>query len=149
MTMHRDSETNCRARRKTKRRRFLFAKRREVTLSMICFVFIVISGGCTSSGTFPHASNTQVDLSKGNYRVVKANAIGSSSGFKLFMFIPIVAPRYSKAMSRLQQKAGVEEGKAQAIVNVAQEKTSLYLLLFSIPKLTVRADIIEFTDSGT
>ncbi|MHC4121065.1 MAG: DUF6567 family protein [Planctomycetota bacterium] len=146
MTIHQNSNAKRKVRRETKGRCFVPAKRGKAALSIICLVLIVVSSGCTSSGTFPHESSTRVDLSRGNYRVVKANAVGSSSGFKLLMFIPIVAPKYNKAMGRLQKKAGVAEGTSQAIVNVAQEKSSLYLLLFSIPKITVRADIIEFTD---
>lgn len=115
-------------------------------LGVVCLVLIVVSFGCTSSGTFPSTSSTSVDLSQKNYRVVKANAVGSSSGFKLFMFIPIVPTRYSTAMSNLQKQAGIAEGTAQAMVNVTQEESSIYLLLFSIPKLTVRAEIIEFTN---
>lgn len=145
MTMHRVSDIDSKKRPRTKTRRFASAKR-EVALTVICLVLIVASFGCTSSGAFPSTSNTSVHLSKNNYRVVKANAVGSSSGFKLFMFIPIAPTRYSTAMSNLQKQAGVAEGKAQAMVNVTQEESSLYLLLFSIPKLTVRADIIEFTD---
>ena len=146
MTIHQISDTRWKNRRETKGQRFVPEKRRKAALSIICLVLIAVSSGCTSSGTFPHESSTRVDLSRGNYRVVKANAVGSSSGFKLFMFIPIVSPKYNKAMWRLQKKAGVAEGTAQAIVNVSQERGSIYLLLFSIPKITVRADIIEFTD---
>jgi len=107
-------------------------------------VFLAV--GCTSTGTFPQTSGTQVDLSKKNFHIVKANAIGKSSGFELFGFIPFAQPTYSEAMSDLYEKAGVTEGKAQTLTNVTQERSSLYLLLFSIPTLTVRADVIEFTE---
>jgi uncharacterized protein DUF6567 len=91
------------------------------------------------------ATGTRIDLSRANYRVVRSNLTGTSYGFSLFGFIPIVAPTYSAAMSGLYERAnGLEEGKAQALVNVVQERSQLYLLLFSIPKLTVRADVIEF-----
>lgn len=145
MTTHQDSNKSSQ-RRRGRNRLGLRAVQRQVALCAICIAVIVAASGCTSSGTFPSTSATQVDLSKNNYRVVKANAVGSSSGFKLFMFIPIVPTRYSTAMSNLQKQAGVAEGRAQAMVNVTQEESSLYLLLFSIPKLTVRADIIEFTE---
>lgn len=145
MKTHQDSGSTSKDGRWRRRLGFMPA-RREVALIVVCLVLICVSCGCTSSGSFPSTSATQVDLSRNNYRVVKANAVGTSSGFKLFMFIPIVPPRYSDAMSDLNKKAGVAEGKAQAMVNVTQEESSLYLLLFSIPKLTVRADIIEFTD---
>jgi hypothetical protein len=78
--------------------------------------------------------------------VVKANAIGTSSGFKLFCFIPFAAPTYNEAMSNLYKEAGITEGRAQTLTNVTQENSNLYLLLFSIPKLTIRADVIEFTE---
>ena len=38
------------------------------------------------------------------------------------------------------------EGKSTALANVAQDKSTVYLILFSIPKITVTADIIEFID---
>ena len=129
------------------RRRMKFPTHRPgVLLASACLLVTLLAVGCTSTGTFPQTSGRQVDLSRKNFRVVKANAIGSSSGFKLLGFIPFAAPTYSKAMSQLYQKAGLTEGKAQTLTNVTQERSSLYLLLFSIPKLTIRADIIEFTE---
>lgn len=145
MAMQQDVSTDLESGRRSKRSRLVFVKW-AVALSAVCLVLIVGSSGCTSSGKYSATSETRVDLTKANYRVVKANAVGSSSGFKLFMVIPIVPTRYTTAMGRLQEQAGVTEGTAQAVVNVAQEQSSLYLLLFSIPKLTIRADIIEFTD---
>jgi hypothetical protein len=121
-------------------------RRRSVQVASVCLLAVFLAAGCTSTGTFPQTSGTQVDLSRKNFRVVKANAMGSSSGFKLFGFIPFSAPTYSEAMSHLYKKAGVTEGKAQTLTNVTQERSSLYLVLFSIPKLTIRADVIEFTE---
>ena len=143
---HRDSGTDRTDGRRRNGWLAWIPARREALLIATSLALIVASSGCTSSGTFPSTSSTSVDLSQANYRVVKSNAVGKSSGFKLFMFIPIVPTRYSKAMSDLQSQAGIAEGTAQAMVNVTQEESSLYLLLFSIPTLTVRADIIEFTE---
>ena len=114
------------------------------TIVILCTITI-IAVGCSSVGTFPHSTGTNVDLSKGNYRVVKANAVGTSSGFRLLGLIPLSSPRYTAAMSDMYKKAGLEEGKAQALVNVSQERSTAYLILFSIPRLTIRADIVEFT----
>jgi hypothetical protein len=119
---------------------------RNAALTAVCLLVLLLAVGCTSTGTFPQTSATQVDLSRKNFHIVKANAIGSSSGFELFGFIPFSAPTYTRAMADLYEKAGVTEGKAQTLTNVTQERSSLYLLLFSIPKLTVRADVIEFTE---
>ncbi len=123
-------------------------KRILAKLYLLFGILAIVAVGCTSVGTFPHTTGTQVDLSKGNYRIVKANAIGESSGFSLLGFIPFKSPRYTAAMSNLYEKAGLEEGKAQALVNVTQERSTMYLVLFSIPKLTVRADVVEFIDAG-
>jgi hypothetical protein len=120
-------------------------RKRSVRVVSLCLL-VTFLAGCSSTGTFPQTSGTQVDLSRKNFRVVKANAVGSSTGFKLFGFIPFAAPRYTTAMSHLYKKAGIAEGKAQTLTNVTQERSNLYLVLFSLPKLTVRADIIEFTE---
>jgi hypothetical protein len=121
-----------------------------VAMKRICLSIIIICAfvvGCsTARGTFPSSSGTQVDLSKKNYRVVRANAVGESSGFRLLGIIPFASPRYTRAMTDLYSKIGMTEGKAHALVNVVQERSNLYLVLFSIPKLTVRADVIEFLD---
>lgn len=109
-------------------------------------VILAFLTGCASVGSFPHTSATTVDLTRNNYRIVKSNAIGESHGFRLLGLIPFASPTYTGAMSDLYSKAGVAEGKAQALANVTQEQSSIYLILFSIPKVTVRADIVEFID---
>jgi len=112
---------------------------------LILGVLLLFLMGCsTAFGTFPHSTTTQVDLTKPNYRVTKVNAIGKSTGFNLLCFIPIVSPKYTTAMEDLYSKAGVSEGKSTALVNVIQERTDLFLVVFSIPKLIIRAEIIEF-----
>jgi hypothetical protein len=95
----------------------------------------------------PILTTTAVDLYKKNYKIVKANAIGSSVGFSLLGLFTFVSPGYEEAITRLYRSAGITEGKAQAIVNVVHENTSPYFILFALPKITVRADIIEFIDT--
>jgi hypothetical protein len=111
-------------------------------------ILLLAFGGCSGKGVFKVSSGTQVDLSRKNYRVVKSNAVGTSSGFRLLGIIPFASPSYTSAMSDLYKDAKVQDGSANALVNVTQEESGLYLILFSIPKLTVRADIIEFTDES-
>lgn len=112
----------------------------------IAALSLLLAVGCASSGTLPYGTGTNVDLSRKNYKVVKSNAIGESSGFALLGIIPIVSPTYPVAMSNLYKNANISEGSATALANVSQERSSVYLILFSIPKLTVRADVIEFLD---
>ncbi len=123
---------------------------RHVMKQMLLYVAalsVLLLNACSSRGSFPHNSGTTVDLSRKNYRIVKPNAIGTSSGFRLLGIIPLAAPSYTSAMSDLYKNARIREGSATALVNISEEESGLYLILFSIPKLTVRADIIEFTDS--
>jgi len=101
--------------------------------------------GCASSGDFRQSTGTDVSLRGNNYKVVKAGAKGQSIGFYLFGIIPIVSPNYADAKSNLYKSVGEPlEGRSVALANQTQDKSNLYLLLFSIPKIVVTADIIEF-----
>lgn len=90
--------------------------------------------------------STQVQLVGNNYRVLQTNVVAKSGGFKLLGFITIRSPSYVKAVSRLYAKAQVEEGSPQAFANVVYETGGMNLILFSLPKVRIRADLVEFTD---
>ena len=90
-------------------------------------------------------NSTHVTLMENNFRIIETNVIGKSRGFKLFGFITFKSASHTKAMSRLYEKAQVEPGHPQALANVVRESSSTYLILFSLPKVTIRADLIEFT----
>jgi hypothetical protein len=91
-------------------------------------------------------STTAVQLTSRNYRIVKTNAVGSDWGINLLGLIPLVSPDYVKVVKELYEAGGVAEGKPQAIVNVVQQQTSPYFILFSIPRITIRADVVEFKE---
>jgi len=99
-----------------------------------------------SGGSSQVLTTTTVKLSRQNYKIVKANVIGDSVGFSLLGLVTLKSPEYADAITKLYQSAGVSEGKAQALVNVALEHSSTYFILFTLPKVTVRADVIEFTE---
>jgi len=102
---------------------------------------------CTSTGNMSQSTGTSVSLQGNNYKVLKAGAKGESSGFSLLGFIPIISPNFADAKSNLYQSVnGSLEGKPVALANQTQDRSSLYLFLFSIPKLTITADVVEFTD---
>jgi hypothetical protein len=107
-----------------------------------------LSGLIPGPGGAQVLTTTTVNLSKQNYKVVKANAIGDSVGFSLLDIFTFKSPSYDEAITRLYQSAGISEGKAQTIVNVVHEHSSDYYILFALPKITVRADTIEFTDGA-
>ena len=92
-------------------------------------------------------SGTQVKLSQPNFRLVRADIVGSSTGFKLLGIFTFKSPEYAEAITRLYKKAGISIGKAQTLVNVVYEQTQSYFILFSLPKITVRADLVEFRES--
>jgi len=101
-----------------------------------------LKGGEKESGVL---HSTQVQLVGNNYRVLQTNIVVKSGGFKLLGFITIKSPSYVKAMSRLYAKAQVEEGQPQAFANVVYETGGMNLIVFSLPKIRIRADLVEFT----
>jgi len=106
------------------------------------------------SGLIPAANGTHilttttVNLSRKNFKIVKANAFGSSVGFSFLGIFSLNSPSYEEALTQLYRFADVSEGKSQALVNVMHEQTSTYFILFALPKITVCADVIEFTDDA-
>lgn len=107
-----------------------------------------LSGLIPSPGGTQVLTTTTVNLSKQNYKIVKANATGNSVGFSFLGLFTLKSPGYEEAITQLYRSARVSEGKAQAIVNLVHEHSSTYFILFALPKITVRADVIEFTDGA-
>jgi outer membrane PBP1 activator LpoA protein len=105
--------------------------------------------GCSAHMHVPNETmGTSVNLSRNNYKVIKAAARGDSSGFNLLGIIPLASPSYANAKTALYKS--VQEplnGKAVALANQMEERHGTYLILFSIPTLTLTADVIEFTDT--
>jgi len=113
----------------------------------VVLALAVMAVGCTSTGgRYDTQQATRVDLTNANYRVIKSGAVGRSYGFRLFGFIPFSSPSYAKAMNKVRRQAPME-GKATAITNVTQDSAIIWCLLFTLPKLTVTADIVEFTQA--
>jgi hypothetical protein len=100
-----------------------------------------------SAGGAQISAGTEVRLSQPNFRLVRADIVGSSTGFKLLGIFTFKSPAYAEVITRLYKNAGVSIGKAQTLVNVVYEQTQPYFILFSLPKITVRADLVEFRES--
>lgn len=113
--------------------------------AFLIVLFMLVGCGAPRQLTHRSESEAKIDLSKGNYSYVVADATGSSMGVKLLGIIPIIQPSYINAMSNLYKKAGIQKGKAYGVLNIYQEESSIYLIIISLPKVRVRADIIEFT----
>ena len=117
---------------------------------LLLITFLVY--GCVSSGgagRMMQSTETGVVLKESNYKMLKAGAEGSSYGFSLFGFIPIASPSYANAKKALY--ASVKEpleGRPVALANQTEDHKTLYLILFSIPRITLSADVVEFNPAS-
>ena len=81
------------------------------------------------------------------FKVIKARATGTSYGLKLLGFIPIVHPNYTKATRQVYESTGISfEGRSVALANQTIERVGNYFIVFSVPRVTVAADVVEFVD---
>jgi hypothetical protein len=119
---------------------------------------IAVTSGCAALATLPLSSlipsggqgptiynTTQVRIEQRNFQVIKTNVVGTSKGFSLFGLITIVPARLTTAVNRFYVKAGMQPGQPQTLANLMTEQNSSFYLLFGIPRVTIRADVIEFT----
>jgi hypothetical protein len=121
-------------------------------MKKIAFLLLVaFICGCTASrGVMREQTTTGVSLSKNNYTIVKAGAKGESWGFYLLGFIPIVSPNFADAKADLYNTTNEKlEGRSIALANQTQDESFLYFVLFSIPKITITADVVEFKEEQT
>ena len=120
-----------------------------VTLGMI---LLCLATGCSTTRVTNNASSTQtqIDLNHANYRMIKAGAEGRSYGFRFLLgIIPITAPNTAAARADLYNHVGESvTGKSVALINVTEDRSTTWLLLFSIPKLVITGDVVEFTGEG-
>lgn len=113
---------------------------------------LIIMIGCSSSmgGKMPQSTATSVLLKEKNYKTIKMGAKGTSIGFRLLGILPITSPNYAEAKADLYENLGTAdlEGRPIALANQTEDTSSLYLILFSIPKIVVTADVVEFIDTN-
>ena len=109
---------------------------------------MLITTGCSSTRVENNSPSTQteVSLSRGNYKMIQPGAMGSSYGFRFFLgIIPITAPSTAAARSDLYRSVGQSlEGRSVALINVTEDRSTTWLLLFSIPKVVITGDVVEF-----
>jgi hypothetical protein len=106
-----------------------------------------ILAGCTATGRFDGVNDTQAVLARKNFRIVKANVEGTSTGFTLLGVISLTPPTRAAAVAHLWASSGLQPvGGAYALANLAVDESNGYFILFSTPAVTVRADIVEFTE---
>ena len=101
----------------------------------------------SGSGQASVLTRTEVHLAQRNYRVVRTNVAGTSRGFALLGLISVKPPNAIEAFARLYEAGGISEGNALALINVLQQSSAPYFILFSLPEITFRADVVEFVDT--
>jgi hypothetical protein len=108
---------------------------------------------------------TNVQLSTGNYRFVARSIAGEAkagyilgASFGLGMYAQVIGiarvsgvkALYKAAMDDLWQKYeakhGSVEGKKLALINIRYDVEALNLFVYTEPRITIQADVIEFTE---
>ena len=126
--------------------------RPSVLVVAALFAAMIMGAGCASSRVENKtpSTQTQVNLSRGNYKVIKAGAVGRSYGFRFLLgIIPIAAPNTAAARADLYRSCGqAMNGNSVALVNVMEDRSTTWLLLFSVPKLVITGDVVEFNQEN-
>jgi hypothetical protein len=121
--------------------------------------------GCLTSGAFLSGHVTDVQLSKANYAIIATDVHGSATAGYLFGVSASMGMSAStfglvrvQGDGRLYQAAladlwdnveaeyGEINGQSLALVNVRYDVDALNLLVYTHPTLTVRADVVAFTE---
>lgn len=116
------------------------------------FVFLLVIGGlvsCTSRhhSAFAERAIKPADLINVKYRMLKAGAVGESTGFK-FAWIPFASPTEGEAkrdmLDRLKREGIDTTGKNIAFTNALSDKGGFgFIGLIGAPTITLTADVIE------
>lgn len=133
-------------------------------------VFLVVSlaaqlAGCATSGVFPAATVTQVALQEDNYALVATNVEGEATAAYIFgvsasLFTEMrtvalfriegTGYLYAEALEdfwrNFEAAHGTAEGRSLALVNVRYDSDALNLIVYTRPRVVIRADVIEFED---
>jgi hypothetical protein len=122
-------------------------KRKSVLLFGALCAAILITTGCASTRVDSNPSTqTEVTLTHANYKMLQAGAEGRSYGFRFLLgIIPIAAPSTADARADLYHNVGQSvNGRSVALINVTEDRSTTWLLLFSIPKIVITGDVVEF-----
>ncbi len=121
--------------------------------------------GCATGGMFVSGNVTDVQLQKGNFKIVARDVSGEAqAGYLLGASFSVGATTNSFALIRIsgtgmlykealqnlwksyESANGPVEGKKLALVNVRYDSEALNLFLYTQPRLVIRADVVEFTE---
>ena len=137
--------------------------KKGLVMSVVMGVVAALTS-CSTSSVNETVASASVRLDQANYRVVATQVKGSSVGFHLATALPtnmsdlsaalqggplggfpVKSASEARAVEELYQNIGDQRNRAMALINIRKEVSGLNLILFSFPKVTVSADVIEFT----
>lgn len=123
----------------------------------------VLLTGCASSGMFPSAHLTEVHLADGDFRVVATSVSGEAqAGYLVGVSAALYTEMRTVALARVsgtgqlysdaiqdlwrnfEAENGPVAGRRLALVNVRFDSEALNLLVYTRPRVFVRADVVEF-----
>lgn len=132
---------------------------------LIVAALTLTTTGCVSTGSFLSANVTSVELSESNYEIVATDVAGEATAGYILGFSAGSGPQMGTfALARVQGEGalyrealrnlwdtfraehGEVEGRDLALVNVRFDGDALNLLLYTRPTVSVRADVIAFTE---
>lgn len=121
--------------------------------------------GCASSGAFNTANITEVQLAEDNFEIVATNVSGeASAGYLLGISSGFYGQMQTAALARVsgsgmiygeavadlwenfENEHGPVAGRNLALVNVRFDAEAINLLIYTQPRVSVRADVVEFTN---
>jgi hypothetical protein len=134
---------------------------------LLTTVLLLTTTGCVTTGSFPSANVTNVELSEGNYEIVATDVAGEASAGYILGFsagFGVGSQMSTLAVARVQGEGtlyreaiqnlwanfraeyGEVEGRDLALVNVRFDGDALNLILYTRPIVSIRADVVEFTE---
>ncbi len=140
-------------------------KLRNLTLAAVIVSLGIGAAGCSTGGMFAAGNVTDVQLQKGNYKILARGVTGEAeAGYLLGFSMPMgmatntfalarvngTGMLYKEAMDNLwknfESAHGSAEGKKLALINVHYDSDALNLFFYTQPRIIVRADVVEFTE---
>ncbi len=140
-------------------------KTHSLVLSLfLCLVLLAMSG-CSTGGMFSSGNITDVQLQRNNFKIIARGVSGeATAGYILggsfsmgmatntFALVRVYGTGllYKEALEDLwknyETTYGSVEGKKLALINVRYDAEALNLIVYTRPKINIRADVIEFTE---
>lgn len=138
--------------------------RRIIAVAVLVVAAAALSG-CAQAGMFASANLTDVQLSRANYKVVATDVAGTATaGYLLGISLPAGMANQTLALVRIQGSGmlyrealaalwaafeaehGPVAGRRLALVNVRYDADNTNLLVYTRPRLSIRADVVEFAE---